>query len=35
MTHPSKVGPLLARWHLVWSFLVLIGGARPIIDFVF
>jgi len=29
------VGALLAGWHLLWSVLVLIGFAQPIIDFIF
>jgi hypothetical protein len=34
-----KVGVVLAifigGWHLVWSILVLVGWAQPVIDFVF
>jgi hypothetical protein len=38
--HNSKkvgvvVGALVSGWHLPWSLLVLIGCARPIIDFIF
>jgi hypothetical protein len=36
---PNKVGlvigALIGGWHLVWSILVLLGGAQPIIDFIF
>jgi hypothetical protein len=39
MTNPNKVGlvvgALIGGWHLVWSLLVLIGWAQPIIDFIF
>jgi hypothetical protein len=39
MTNPNKVGlvigALIGGWHLVWSILVLLGGAQPIIDFIF
>ena len=39
MTNPNKVGlvvgALIGSWHLVWSLLVLIGWAQPIIDFIF
>jgi hypothetical protein len=39
MTNPSRVGivvgALIGGWHLVWSLLVLIGWAQPIIDFIF
>jgi hypothetical protein len=39
MTNPNKVGvvvgALVGGWHLLWSLLVLIGCAQPIIDFVF
>src|SRR5581483_80429 len=39
MTNSNKigmvVGALLAGWHLLWSVLVLIGFAQPIIDFIF
>ena len=29
------LGTFLGCWHLVWSVLVLIGWAQPLIDFVF
>jgi hypothetical protein len=29
------LGTFLAGWHLVWSMLVLIGWAQPVIDFIF
>lgn len=39
MTNSNKVGmvvgALLVGWHLLWSVLVLIGFAQPIIDFIF
>ena len=39
MTNPNKVGlvigALIAGWHLIWSMLVLLGWAQPIIDFIF
>ena len=39
MANPNKVGlviaALIAGWHAVWSVLVLIGWAQPILDFVF
>ena len=39
MTNSNKVGvvvgALIAGWHLLWSLLVLIGCAQPIIDFIF
>ena len=39
MTSPSKVGlvigALTGGWHVVWSLLVLLGWAQPIIDFIF
>ena len=39
MTNSNKVGvvvgALVAGWHLLWSLLVLIGCAQPIIDFIF
>jgi len=39
VTNPNKVGlviaALIAGWHLVWSVLVLIGCAQPILDFIF
>jgi len=39
MTNPNKVGlvigALIGGWHLVWSILVLVGWAQPIIDFIF
>jgi hypothetical protein len=39
MTNPNKVGlvvgALIGGWHLLWSLLVLIGWAQPILDFIF
>jgi hypothetical protein len=39
VTKPNKVGlvigALFGSWHLVWSLLVLIGWAQPILDFIF
>ena len=39
MTNPNKVGlviaALIAGWHVIWSVLVLIGWAQPILDFIF
>jgi hypothetical protein len=39
MTNPNKVGlvigALIGGWHVVWSLLVLIGWAQPILDFIF
>ena len=39
MTSPNKVGfvtgALTGGWHVVWSLLVLLGWAQPIIDFIF
>jgi len=39
MTSPNKVGlvigALIGGWHLVWSILVLLHWAQPIIDFIF
>jgi hypothetical protein len=29
------IGALVGGWHLVWSLLVLIGWAQPILDFIF
>ncbi len=38
-TNPNKVGlvvgALIGGWHLLWSLLVLLGWAQPIIDFIF
>jgi hypothetical protein len=38
MANPNKVGlvigALIGGWHFVWSLLVLIGWAQPIIDFI-
>jgi hypothetical protein len=39
MVNPMKAGvtfgTLLGVWHLCWSFLVAVGWAQPLIDFVF
>jgi hypothetical protein len=39
VAYPNKVGLVIAAliggWHFVWSLLVLIGWAQPIIDFIF
>lgn len=39
MTSPNKVGfvvgALIGGWHLVWSILVLLNWAQPVIDFIF
>jgi hypothetical protein len=39
VANPNKVGlvvgALIGGWHFVWSLLVLIGWAQPIIDFFF
>ena len=39
MTKPNKVGvvfgALIGGWHLVWSALVLLQWAQPILDFIF
>jgi hypothetical protein len=39
MTNPSKVGlvigALIATWHVLWSLLVGLGWAQPLIDFIF
>lgn len=36
---PSKtalaVGIFLGGWHLLWSLLVLVGWAQPLLDFIF
>lgn len=36
---PHKLGLVLATfiggWHIVWSLLVLLGWAQPLLDFVF
>jgi hypothetical protein len=29
------IGALIGGWHLLWSLLVLIGWAQPLMDFVF
>ena len=29
------LGTFLGCWHLVWSLLVLVGWAQPVIDFIF
>lgn len=39
MTNPNKVGlvigALIGGWHLLWSLLVLLRWAQPVIDFIF
>jgi hypothetical protein len=39
MTNPTKVGlvigALIATWHVLWSLLVGLGWAQPLIDFIF
>ena len=39
MANPNKaglvIGALIGGWHFVWSLLVGIGWAQPIIDFIF
>jgi hypothetical protein len=39
MANPNKVGlvigALIGGWHVVWSLLVLIRLAQPILDFIF
>ena len=39
MANPNKVGlvlgALMGGWHLIWSLLVLIGWAQPLLDFIF
>jgi hypothetical protein len=39
LANPNKVGlvvgALTGGWHLLWSLLVLLGWAQPIIDFIF
>ena len=39
VANPSKVGlvsgALIGGWHFVWSLLVLLGWAQPILDFIF
>jgi hypothetical protein len=39
MVNPNKVGlvigALIGGWHVVWSVLVLLHWAQPILDFVF
>ena len=39
MTSPNRVGILFAAlfggWHVMWSLLVLLGWAQPVIDFIF
>ena len=39
MINPNKVGLVLAAlmggWHILWSLLVLFGGAQPFLDFIF
>jgi hypothetical protein len=39
VANPNKVGlvigALIGGWHFVWSLLVVIGRAQPIIDFIF
>ena len=39
MANPNKfglvIGALIGGWHFVWSLLVGVGWAQPIIDFIF
>jgi hypothetical protein len=39
MANPNKVGlvsgALIGAWHLLWSLLILLHWAQPIIDFIF
>lgn len=39
MANPNKLGlaiaALIGAWHVMWSLLVLIGRAQPILDFIF
>jgi hypothetical protein len=39
VANPNKVGlvigVLIGGWHFVWSLLVLIGCAQPILDLIF
>ncbi len=39
MANPNKiglvVGALIGGWHLLWSLLVLLRWAQPVIDFIF
>jgi len=39
VANPHKVGlvigALIGGWHFVWSVLVLLGSAQPILDFIF
>jgi|KBSMisStandDraft_5_1062788.scaffolds.fasta_scaffold377335_2 hypothetical protein len=39
MSNPNKVGlvvaALIGGWHVLWSLLVLLGWAQPILDFIF
>lgn len=39
MASPHKVGlvigALIGGWHFVWSVIVLLGWAQPILDFIF
>jgi hypothetical protein len=39
VANPHKVGlvigALIGAWHLLWSLLVLLGWAQPILDFIF
>jgi hypothetical protein len=39
MINPNRVGlvfaTLLGGWHIVWSLLVSLGWAQPLLDFVF
>jgi hypothetical protein len=39
MTNPNKVGlvvgALIGGWHLLWSLLVFLRWAQPVIDFIF
>jgi hypothetical protein len=39
LANPNKVGlvigALMGAWHFLWSLLVLLGWAQPIINFIF
>jgi hypothetical protein len=39
LANPNKVGlvigALMGAWHFLWSLLVVLGWAQPILDFIF